>query len=82
MPKYNSSLELALSKRPRHTTLTRWLYEEMRRAILDHRLLPGTRLPATRDFARHYNISRGTVVTAFEQLQVEGYLSGRVGAGT
>lgn len=82
MPKCISSLELALSKRPQHATLTRWLYEEMRRAILDRRLLPGTRLPATRDFARHYNISRGTVVTAFEQLQAEGYLSGRVGAGT
>ncbi|HWO31928.1 MAG TPA: winged helix-turn-helix domain-containing protein [Candidatus Acidoferrum sp.] len=52
------------------------------RAILGRRLQPGTRLPATRDFAQQYNVSRGTVVTAFEQLQAEGYLVGMVGAGT
>lgn len=82
MPKRVSSPELALKERPPQTALTRWLYENLRRAILDCRLLPGTRLPATRDFARQYNVSRGTVVTSFEQLQAEGYLIGRVGAGT
>src|SRR5258708_14439714 len=61
---------------------TRWLYQELRRAILDRRLAPGTCLPATRDFALQYGVSRGTVVTVFEQLQAEGYLIGRVGAGT
>jgi len=45
-------------------------------------LRPGMRLPATREFAKEYNISRGTVVTAFEQLQAEGYLISRVGSGT
>lgn len=82
MPKDVSSLQLALHVRPPHTTLTRWLYQELRRAILDRRLPPGMRLPATRDFAVQYGISRGTVVTVFEQLQAEGYLIGRVGAGT
>ncbi|HEV2298408.1 MAG TPA: PLP-dependent aminotransferase family protein [Candidatus Acidoferrales bacterium] len=82
MPKHISSFELALNERSPHVTLTRWLCEEMRRAILDRRLLPGTRLPATRDFARQYSLSRGTVVVAFEQLQAEGYLIGQVGAGT
>ena len=82
MPKDVSSLQLALHERAPDTTLTRWLYQELRRAILDRRLLPGTRLPATRDFALQYGVSRGTVVTVFEQLQVEGYLIGRVGAGT
>src|SRR5437879_11033783 len=82
MPKDVSSLQLALDERPPHSTLTRWLYQELRRAILDRRLLPGTRLPATRDFALQYGVSRGTVVTVFEQLQAEGYLIGRVGAGT
>src|SRR6266849_359646 len=82
MPKDVSSLQLALHERAPDTTLTRWLYQELRRAILDRRLLPGTRLPATRDFALQYGVSRGTVVTVFEQLQAEGYLIGRVGAGT
>jgi GntR family transcriptional regulator/MocR family aminotransferase len=40
------------------------------------------RLPATRDLATHYGISRGVVVGAFEQLREEGYVTGRVGAGT
>lgn len=82
MPKDVSSLQLALNERPPNTTLTRWLYQELCRAILDRRLPPGTRLPATRDFALQYGISRGTVVNVFEQLQAEGYLIGRVGAGT
>jgi GntR family transcriptional regulator / MocR family aminotransferase len=82
MSKDVSSLQLALHERAPDTTLTRWLYQELRRAILDRRLLPGTRLPASRDVAAQYGISRGTVVTVFEQLQAEGYLIGRVGAGT
>ncbi|HEV2419877.1 MAG TPA: PLP-dependent aminotransferase family protein [Terriglobia bacterium] len=82
MPKHVSSLELALDKRSPQTALTRWLYEGLRRAILDRRLPPGIRLPATRDFARQYNVSRGTVVTAFEQLHAEGYVISQVGAGT
>ena len=82
MPKRVSTPELTLSQRPHSTTLTRWLYIELRQAILDGRLRPGTRLPASRDFARHYDLSRGTVVTVFDQLRVEGYLQSRVGAGT
>jgi GntR family transcriptional regulator/MocR family aminotransferase len=82
MPKEAGSLDLTLNERPAHVTLSRWLHEELRRAILDGRLAPGTRLPATRDFAHQYGVSRGTAVTAFEQLQSEGYLKGQVGAGT
>ena len=82
MPKAVSSLDLTLNERPAQIVLTRWLHEELRRAILDGRLRPGTRLPATRDFARQYGVSRGTAVTAFEQLEAEGYLRGKVGAGT
>ena len=82
MPKDASSFDLALNERPPQTSLTHWLYEELRRAILEGRLAPGTRLPATREFAHQYNVSRGTAVTAFEQLQAEEYLVGKVGAGT
>src|SRR5207244_651329 len=51
-------------------------------AILDGRLKRGTRLPATRDLALQYSISRGTAVSVFEQLQAEGYIKSRVGSGT
>jgi GntR family transcriptional regulator/MocR family aminotransferase len=40
------------------------------------------RLPATRDLAAEYGLSRGTIVTAFEELKAEGYLEGSVGSGT
>lgn len=82
MAKTVSSYELTLGARPKHQTLTRWLCDELRLAILEGRLAPGTRLPASRDFARLYGLARGTVVTVFERLQAEGYVSCRVGSGT
>src|SRR5919206_5097697 len=82
MPKQVSALELSLAARPAGYTLVRWLYEELRHAILEGRLRRGARLPASRDFARQYGVSRGTVMAAFTQLQAEGYLTSRVGAGT
>ena len=62
--------------------LYRWFYDELRSAILEGRIAPGARLPATRDLAREYALARATVVTAFEQLKSEGYVEGKVGAGT
>src|SRR5580700_314100 len=82
MPKAVSSFELTLKSRSRHQTLTSWLYGELRSAILDGRLAPGARLPASRDFASQYELSRGTVVSVLERLQAEGYITSRVGFGT
>ncbi len=82
MAKAISSFELTLKSRSRHQTLTSWLYGELRSAILDGRLAPETRLPASRDFARQYELSRGTVVSVLERLQDEGYVTSRVGFGT
>ena len=82
MAKIAGSFELALGDRPKQQTLTSWLYAELRRAILEGRLRAGTRLPASRDFARQHGISRGTAVSVFERLQAEGYVSCRVGSGT
>lgn len=60
----------------------RQLYRAVRGAILAGTLAPGSRLPATRVLARDTGLSRNTVLDAFEQLRVEGYLTGRVGSGT
>jgi GntR family transcriptional regulator/MocR family aminotransferase len=60
----------------------RWLYTELRGAILDKRLKPGARMPSTRSLGKQYSLSRGTVVAAFDQLQAEGYTRTEVGAGT
>src|SRR5215467_4379486 len=82
MSKQISSLELTLEDRADGQTLSAWLYGGLCRSILEGRLRPGTRLPATRDFAQQYGVSRGIVVEVFEQLQANGYVSCRVGAGT
>jgi GntR family transcriptional regulator / MocR family aminotransferase len=39
-------------------------------------------LPSTRNLAAQYGLARGTVVAAFQQLQVEGFVSSEVSAGT
>jgi len=82
MVKKSSTLPLNLRGPKARMPLYRWLYEELRSTILAGGLHPGARLPATRDLAAQYGISRPTIVTAFEQLRSEGYVEGRVGSGT
>ncbi|MEM8947987.1 MAG: PLP-dependent aminotransferase family protein [Pseudomonadota bacterium] len=64
------------------TPLHRQIYFEIRNAILDGRLRPGARLPASRALARDLSVSRNTVTTAFDQLVAEGYVEARTGAGS
>jgi GntR family transcriptional regulator / MocR family aminotransferase len=59
-----------------------WLAGELRAAIADGRLPPGTALPATRALAADLGISRGVVVEAYQRLRDEALISGRPGAGT
>src|SRR4029453_2687992 len=62
--------------------LTGEIYRQLRRAILDGRLPPGSRLPATRELAVQLSVSRTTVVVAYDRLLGEGFITARVGAGT
>src|SRR5262252_3587963 len=82
MPRHITSLPLNVPPPLPGTELYRWLYDQLRGAILEGRLHPGSRLPATRDLAQAYKVSRATVVTAFEQLKSEGYVEGKTGSGT
>lgn len=82
MARETTTLPLSLPGRPAGSSLYRWFYEELRSAILEGRLHPGARLPATRDLARTYRISRSTVISAFDQLKSEGYVVGKTGSGT
>jgi GntR family transcriptional regulator/MocR family aminotransferase len=75
-------LAIVLTPGPPATPTYRQLYTALRQAILDGRLRPGVRLPSTRDLARRYDLARGTIVAAFEQMKAEGYLTGRTGSGT
>ncbi len=58
------------------------LYLAIRQAIIERRLEPGTALPPTRTLAAELALGRNTVVRAYDQLIVEGYLDSRVGSGT
>src|SRR4051794_21885647 len=82
LPRRAPEIALPLGARRRGVALSRWLYDELRAAILDGRLRRGARLPATRDLAQRYGISRGVAVRVFEQLADEGYVGSRVSAGT
>jgi GntR family transcriptional regulator/MocR family aminotransferase len=66
----------------RGAPLYRQIYETIRRSILSGGLPSGRQLPASRLLAKQLGVSRMTVVNAYEQLLAEGYLEGRMGAGT
>lgn len=70
-----------LPPRPAGAPAGKWLLGALRQEITDGLLAPGSRLPSSRQMAQLLRLSRGTVVAVFEQLQAEGYLEGRRGAG-
>jgi GntR family transcriptional regulator / MocR family aminotransferase len=74
-------MDLHVSLVDRHD-LGRQIYTQVRAAILDGRLRPGEPLPPSRELARRLSVSRNTVSCAYDRLIGEGFLTGRVGAGT
>jgi GntR family transcriptional regulator / MocR family aminotransferase len=62
--------------------LHRQLYAQLRHIILSGWIGSGQRLPPIRSLATELGVSRTTVENAFDQLLAEGYVEGRVGAGT
>lgn len=62
--------------------VSRQIYRAIREAILAGQLSPGVRLPSSRALAAELGVSRTTTLYAYERLRDEGYLEGRVGAGT
>jgi len=57
-------------------------YQKLREMILSGALPAGSRLPASRQLAKSERVGRITILQAYEQLQVEGYVISRLGAGT
>jgi len=58
------------------------IYRALKREIVSGDMKPATRLPSTRDLADQMTVSRNTVLLAYEQLLAEGYVRGKIGAGT
>jgi len=74
--------QLNQSSFPARMPAHRRIYEVIRRAITDHVLTSGTRLPSTRSLAQDLAVSRNTILAAFEQLLDEGYVAAQTGSGT
>src|SRR5579862_5768844 len=64
------------------TPLYQQLYEQMRAAILDGRIVSGDRIPASRELAGSLGLNRSTIALAFERLEAEGLIRSHVGKGT
>ena len=77
----STSLLIRLDARD-HVGLQRQICVSIQRAILDGVVGPGTRLPSSRALADDLGVSRTTTLLAVQQLQAEGYLTGRRGSGT
>lgn len=58
------------------------VYQAIRTGIREGRLRPARVVPSTRTLAGDLSVSRGVVVTAYEQLVAEGYLLSSPGAQT
>ena len=75
--------ELALTlDRSADVPLGQQIQDGLRDAIRSGRLRSGERLPSTRQLAEQLQVSRGLVVSVYEQLLAEGYVVSAVGSGT
>ncbi|MFU8815346.1 MAG: PLP-dependent aminotransferase family protein [Pseudomonadales bacterium] len=62
--------------------LARQVFVALKRRIASGELPAGTRLPGSRELARKLQVARGTVVSAYRQLEAEGYCETRPRSGT
>jgi GntR family transcriptional regulator/MocR family aminotransferase len=65
--------------RGRDKSLQEQIVDQIRRQIVSGALKPGTRLPSTRNLSSMLDISRNTVLFAYERLISEGYVTTRRG---
>ena len=77
-----SPLDVLSVDRTSTVQLHRQLYDALRQYILQGRLPPNGRLPSTRALAEQLQISRNTVIAAYDQLLAEGYIETQAGLGT
>ena len=61
--------------------LYRQIAEQLRALIANNEFATGARLPAERDLARQFNVSRPSVREALIALEVEGWVEVRTGSG-
>jgi GntR family transcriptional regulator / MocR family aminotransferase len=64
------------------TYLHRQLFERLKLAIVSGQIRPGAKLPSTRSLAAELNVSRNTILTAYELLGADGLVETQIGGGT
>ncbi len=75
-------MELPISLyREHHKTLQHQLISQIRQLILSKSLAAGKKLPSSRELSKQLNVSRNTVVGAYNKLAESGYLENRTGSG-
>jgi GntR family transcriptional regulator/MocR family aminotransferase len=70
-----------LLDRSRPATLAIQIVEQLRDAIVQGRIAPGARMPSSRRLAEQLDVSRNTVVRAYESLAIESYVETRPASG-
>ncbi len=78
----NEGKSLGQVKFPARMPNHRRVYETIRRAITEHVLPANSRLPSSRSLAADLNLSRNTILAAFDQLLDESYVAAKTGSGT
>ncbi|MET3132661.1 GntR family transcriptional regulator/MocR family aminotransferase [Oxalobacteraceae bacterium GrIS 1.11] len=75
-------IDRSLDTNGQRQPVNRQIYQVLREAVWSRALPVGLQLPSSRYLARELEVSRNTVIYAYEQLISEGYLETRTGAGT
>ena len=65
-----------------HHPVYRQLADQIRSAITGGQMVPGDKLPPTRDLAGHLGLNRSTISAAYSLLEEDGLVSGHVGRGS
>lgn len=75
----HAHLQLSFNSRePIYQQIKTYIINEIQRG----RLLPGVLLPGTRILAQQLKVNRNTIITVYEQLSAQGWLSSRYKSGT
>jgi GntR family transcriptional regulator / MocR family aminotransferase len=74
-------LPMLVVDRDANTSISQQLAGRIREMILQGELAPGQRLPSSRTLAHDQKVSRTTAIGVYEQLESEGLIVSKVGAG-
>jgi GntR family transcriptional regulator/MocR family aminotransferase len=77
-----SAAGIDLHLEPKGPGVRAGLTDALRQAVRTGRLVPGTRLPASRTLAADLGVARSTVTECYAELVAEGWLTAQQGSGT